>query len=125
MEIVHLCLPRPGTHLPNVPMTHMHPTPEPHAFGVQSGAMKAPMPNFVTEPTKLPCGALFVAVIGTICSALTAVIPGELHLQVGLSLFGIGTHCYLVQHGPLYYTQGFGTTCTALLTNLRTEFPET
>ena len=58
----------------------MHPTPEPRALDMQSGAMKAPVPNLVTEPTKFPCGALFVAVVGIIRMALTAVVLGEPHL---------------------------------------------
>ena len=125
MEVVYLCLPRPRTHLPNVSVTHMHPTPEPRALDMRSGAVKAPVPDLVTKPTKLPCGALFIAVVGIIWTALTAVVSGEPHFWVGPSLFGISMHCHLVQHGPLHQTWGFGTACTALLTNLRTEFPET
>ena len=91
---------------------------------MRSGAVKAPVPDFVTEPTKLPCGALFVAVVGIVYMALAAVVPGEPHFWAGLSLFGVRTHHHIVQHGPLHQTQGFGTACTAPLTNLRTEFPE-
>ena len=103
----------------------MHPTPEPRALDMRSGAVKAPVPDLVTKPTKLPCGALFIAVVSIVHTALTAVIPGEPHLRVGPSLFGIGAHRHLVQRGPLHQMRGFGTTCTAPLTNLRTEFPET
>ena len=87
--------------------------------------MKAPVPNLVIEPTKLPCGALFVAVVSIVCTALTAVVSGEPHFQTGPSLLGISVHCYLVQCRPLHQTRGFGTACTAPLINLRTEFPET
>ena len=106
-------------------MPHMYPAPESHALDMRSRAMEAPMPNLVTEPTELPCGTLFVAVVGIVCTALTAVISGEPHLQTGSSLFGISAHCYFVQHRPLHQTRGFRTACTALLTNLRTELPET
>ena len=74
----------------------MHPTPEPRALDMRSGAMEAPMPNLVTEPTKFPCRALFVAMVGIVRTALTAVVLGEPHLRVGPSLFGTGPHCYLV-----------------------------
>ena len=37
-------------------MAYMNPAPEPRALDMQSGAMEAPMPNLVTEPTELPCG---------------------------------------------------------------------
>ena len=57
-------------------MPHMYPAPEPCAFDVRSGAMEAPVPNLVTEPTEFPCGALFVAVVSIIRTALTAVITG-------------------------------------------------
>ena len=83
-------------------MPHMHPAPEPCAFDMWSGAMEAPMPNLVTEPTELPCGALFVAVVGIVHMALTAVVSGEPHLWTGSSLFEIGTHGYFVQRGPLH-----------------------
>ena len=102
----------------------MYPAPEPHALDMQSGAMEAPMSNLITEPTELPCGTLFVAVVDIIRMALTTVIPSEPHLWMGSSLFGIGVHCYIIQHRPLHYTRGSGTACTAPLTNLRTEFPE-
>ena len=124
MEIIHLCLPRPGTHFSNVPMPHMYPAPEPCALDMQSEAMKAPVPNLVTEPTKLPCGTLFIVVVGIVCMALATVVIGELHLWAGPSLFGISAHCYLIQRWPLHQARGSGTACTALLTNLRTEFPE-
>ena len=45
-------------------MPHMDPAPEPHALNMRSGAMEAPMPDLVTEPTELPCGTLFVAMVG-------------------------------------------------------------
>ena len=106
-------------------MPYMHPAPKPRALDMRSGAMEAPMPNLITEPTELPSGALFVTVISIVRMALTAVVTGEPHFWVGPSLFGISMHCHLVQHGPLHQTRGFGTACTALLTNLRTEFPET
>ena len=124
-EIVHLHLPRPGTHFPNVPVTHMYPTPKPRAFDVRSGAMEAPMPDLVTEPTELSCGTLFVTVVGVVCSALTAIVAGEPHLWAGPGLLGISACCYLVQRWSLHYMRGSGTTCTSPLTNLRTEFPET
>ena len=103
----------------------MNPAPEPHALDMRSGAMEAPMPNFITEPTELPCGTLLVAVVGIICTALTAIVTGEPHLRTGPSLLGASAHCYLVQRWPLHQMQGFGTACTAPLINLRTEFPET
>ena len=92
---------------------------------MQSGAMKAPVPNLVTEPTKFSCGTLFIAMVGIVRMALAVVVMGEPHLWAGPSLFGISVHCYLVQHWPLHQAWGSGTACTALLTNLRTEFPET
>ena len=61
-------------------MAYMNPAPEPRALNMRSGAMKAPMPNLVTEPTELPCGALLVAMVGIIHTALTAVVTGEPHL---------------------------------------------
>ena len=77
-------------------MPYVHPAPEPHAFDMRSRAMKAPMSNLITEPTKLPGGTLFVTVIGIVRTALTAIVMGEPHLWTGPSLFGIGMHCYLV-----------------------------
>ena len=106
-------------------MAYMNPTPEPRALDMRSGAMEAPVPNLVAEPTELPCGTLFVTVVGIVRAALTTIVAGEPHLRVGSSLFGAGTHCYLVQHWPLHCARGFGTACTAPLTNPRTELPET
>jgi hypothetical protein len=106
-------------------MPHMHPAPESRALDMRSRAMEAPVPDLITEPTELPCGTLFIAVVGIVRTALTAVITGESHLWVGLSLFGISARCYLVQCWPLCQAWGSGTTCTAPLTNLRTEFLET
>ena len=106
-------------------MTHMNPAPESRALDMRSGAVEAPMPDLVTEPTKLPCGALLVAVIGIVRTALTAVVTGEPHLRASSCLFRIGTHRNFVQRRPFLQTRGFGTACTAPLTNLRTEFPET
>ena len=103
----------------------MDPAPEPRAFDMRSGAMEAPMPDLVTEPTELPCGTLFVTVVGIIHTALTAVVTGELHLRASPRLFWISAHRDFVQCGPFLQTRGFGTACTAPLTNLRTEFPET
>ena len=102
----------------------MNPAPEPRALDVRSGAMEAPMPNLVTEPTEFPCGTLLVAMVGIIRTALTAVVAGEPHLWASPSLLWISAHGYFVQRGPLHQTWGFGTACTAPLTNLRTEFPE-
>ena len=124
-EIVHFCLPRPGAHFPNMPMAYMNPAPEPHALDMWSGAMEAPMPDLITEPTEFPCRALFVAVVGIIYSALAAVVTGEPHFRTSPRLFRISAHCDVVQRGPFLQTRGFGTACTAPLTNLRTEFPET
>ena len=106
-------------------MPYMYPAPEPRALDMRSEAVKAPMPDLVTEPTKFPCGALFITVVGIIHTALTAVVLGEPHLWTGSSLFWIDTHRHFVQCGPLYCAWGFGTAWTAPLTNLRTEFPET
>ena len=103
----------------------MDPAPESRALDMRRGAVEAPMPDLVTEPTKLPCGALLVAVIGIVRTALTAVVAGEPHLWPSLGLFGISAHGDFVQRRPLHQTRGFGTACTAPLTNLRTEFPET
>ena len=75
----------------------MHPTPEPCALDMWSGAMEAPVPNLVAEPTELPCGTLFVAVVSIVHSALAAIIPGEPHLRAGPSLFGTGACGYFVQ----------------------------
>ena len=83
-------------------MPHMDPTPEPHALNMRSGAMEAPMPDLVTEPTKLPCGTLFVAMVGIIHTALTAVVTGEPHFRAGSSLFQTSMHCYFVQRWPLH-----------------------
>ena len=80
----------------------MNPAPEPRALDMWSGAMEAPMPNLITEPTELPRGALFIAVIGIIRTALTAIILGEPHLRAGPSLLGTGAHCHLIQYGPLH-----------------------
>ena len=106
-------------------MAHMNPAPEPRALDMQSGAMEAPMPDLVTEPTDFPCGTLLITVVGIIRTALTAVVAGEPHLRASPSHFRTSAHCYFVQRGSLHQTRGFGTTCTAPLTNLRTEFPET
>ena len=106
-------------------MAYMNPAPEPHALDMRSGAVEAPMPNLITEPTEFPCGTLLVAMVGIIRTALTTVVTGEPHLQTSPCLFRISAHCNFVQRGPLHQTRGFGTACTALLTNLRTEFPET
>jgi hypothetical protein len=103
----------------------MNPAPEPRAFDMRSRAVEAPVPNLITEPTELPCGTLLVAMVGIICTAFTAIVAGEPHLWVGSGLFRTSAHCYLIQCWPLHWAQGFGTTCTAPLTNLRTEFPET
>ena len=103
----------------------MNPAPEPCALDMWSGAMEAPMPDLVTEPTEFPCGTLLVAMVGIVHSALTTVVTGEPHLRAGPSLFRTSAHCYFVQHGSLHQTRGFGTACTAPLTNLRTELPET
>ena len=83
-------------------MTHMHPAPELRAFDMQSETVKAPVSHLITKPTELPCGTLFVTVVGIVCTTLTTIVSGELHLQMGPSLFGIDTHCYLIQHGPLH-----------------------
>ena len=106
-------------------MPHMDPTPEPHALNMRSGAMEAPMPDLVTEPTELPCGALFIAVVSIIHTALTAVVMGEPHLRAGFSLLRTSTHCYFIQRWPLHWARGSRTACTTPLTNLRTELPET
>ena len=106
-------------------MAYMNPTPEPRALDMRSGAMEAPMSDLVTEPTEFPCGTLLITVVGIIRTALTAVVTGEPHLWASPSLFRTSTHCYFVQCGSFHQTRGFGTTCTAPLTNLRTEFPET
>ena len=103
----------------------MNPAPEPRALDMRSGAMEAPMPDLVTEPTEFPCGALLVAMVGIVHTALTAVVTGEPHLWASPSLLRTSTHCHFVQRGSLRQTRGFGTPCTAPLTNLRTEFPET
>ena len=103
----------------------MNPAPEPRALDVRSRAVEAPMPDLITEPTEFPCGTLFVTVVGIIRTALTAVVAGEPHLRPSLGLFGISAHSDFVQRRPLHQTRGFGTACTAPLTNLRTEFPET
>jgi hypothetical protein len=124
-KIVHLRFPRPRTHLPNVPVTYVNPTPEPHALDMRSGAVEAPMPDLITEPTELPCGTLFVAMVGIIRTALTAVVTGEPHLRASPSLLWTSMHGYFVQCGPLHQARGSGTACTTPLTNLRTEFPET
>ena len=63
--------------------------------------MEAPMPNLVTEPTKLPCGALFVAVVSIVRTALTAVEVGELYLWVSLGLLGNRMHGHLIKCWPL------------------------
>ena len=101
-EIVHLRLPGPGTHLPNVPVAYMNPAPEPRAFDMWSGAMEAPMPDLVAEPTEFPCGTLLITVVGIIRMALTAVVMGESHLWADSGLFWTSTHCYLVQCWPLH-----------------------
>ena len=106
-------------------MAHMNPAPEPRALDMRSGAVEAPMPDLITEPTELPCGTLLIAMVGIIHSALTTVVTGEPHLQTSPCLFRTSTHCDFVQRGSLHQTRGFGTACTAPLTNLRTEFPET
>ena len=103
----------------------MNPTPEPRAFDMRSRAIEAPMPDLVTEPTELPCGTLLVTVVGIIRTALTTIVTGEPHLWTSPRLFWISAHCDFVQRRPLHQTQGFGAACTAPLTNLRTEFPET
>ena len=103
----------------------MNPAPEPHALDMWSGAMEAPMSNLIAEPTELPCGALFITVVGIVRTALTTVVTGEPHFWAGPGLLGTSTHCYFVQCWSLQRTWGFGTTCTAPLTNLRTELPET
>ena len=79
-KIVHLCLLRPGTHLPNVPMPYVYPAPESHALNMQSKAMKAPMPDLITEITEFSCEALLITVVCIVHAALTVVKVGELHL---------------------------------------------
>ena len=103
----------------------MDPAPEPRALDMRSGAVEAPMPDLVTEPTELPCGTLLIAMVGIICSALATIVTSEPHFRASPCLFRISAHCNFVQRGPLHQTWGFGTACTAPLTNLRTEFPET
>ena len=83
-------------------MTHMHPAPESRAFDMQSGTVKAPVSHLITEPTELPCGTLFVTVVGIVRTTLTTIVSGEPHLQTGPSLFGIDTHRYLIQCRPLH-----------------------
>ena len=124
LEVVYLCLSRPRTHFPNVPMPYMHPTPEPCALDMQSRAMEAPMPDLVAEPTEFPCGTLLITVVGIIHTALAAIKSGEPHLWASSSLFGTGAHGYFIQRRPLHQARGAGIACTAPLTNLRTEFPE-
>ena len=80
----------------------MNPAPEPRALDMRSRAVKAPMPDLVTEPTEFPCGTLFVAVVGIIRTALTAVVAGESHFRPSPSLFGISAHCDFVQRRPLH-----------------------
>ena len=106
-------------------MAYVNPAPEPRALNMRSGAVEATMPDLVTEPTEFPCGTLFIAVVGIIHTALTAVVTGEPHLWTSPSLFWTSAHRYFVQRRSLHYAWGFRTTCTAPLTNLRTEFPET
>ena len=106
-------------------MAHVNPAPEPRALDMRSRAMEAPMPDLVTEPTEFPCGTLLITMVGIIRTALTAVITGEPHLRASPSLLWTSAHCYFVQCGSLHQARGFGTACTAPLTNLRTEFPET
>ena len=77
-------------------MPYMHPAPEPRAFNMRSGAMKAPMPDLVTEPTEFPRGALFVTVIGIICTALAAVVTGQPHFWMRSNLLG-AAHGYFIQ----------------------------
>ena len=124
MKVVHLCFPRPGAHLPNVPMAHMYPTPEPHALDMWSGAMETLVPDLITEPTEFSCGTLLIEMVSIVCMALAAIVTGEPHLRAGPSLFGISMHCHLVQRWPLHQMRWFRTACTALLTNFRTELPE-
>ena len=67
-------------------MLYMYPTSEPCAFDMRSGAVEAPMPNLITEPTEFPCGALFITVVSIICTALAAVVMGEPHFWAHLGL---------------------------------------
>ena len=83
-------------------MPYMHPAPKPRALDMRSGAMEAPMPNLVAEPTDLSCGTLLVTVVGIVHAALAAIVPGKPHLRMSLSLFWSGVHHYLVQRGPLH-----------------------
>ena len=74
----------------------MNPTPEPCALNMRSGAMEAPMPDLITEPTELPCGTLLVTMVGIIRTALTTIVAGESHLRMSPRLFWISVHCDFV-----------------------------
>ena len=78
----------------------MHPTPEPRALDMRSGAVEAPMPNLVTEPTEFPCEALFIAVVSIVRMALATVVLGESHLQARSGLLG-AMHSHFIQGWPL------------------------
>ena len=73
-------------------MAYMNPASEPRAFDVRSGAMEAPMPDLIAEPTELPCGTLLVAMVGIIRPALTTIVAGEPHLRASPCLFRISPH---------------------------------
>ena len=79
----------------------MDPAPKPCALDMQSEAVEAPMTNLVTEPTELPHGTLFIAMVSIVYMALTAVKMGKLHLGAHFSLFGMQMHCHLIERQSL------------------------
>ena len=80
----------------------MNPAPEPRALDMRSRAVKAPMPDLITEHTELPCGTLLIAMVGIIRSALTTVVTGEPHFRARPCFLWTGAHRDFVQRGPLH-----------------------
>ena len=80
-------------------MPHMYPTSKPRALDMESGAVEAPMPDLVTEPTEFPCGALFIAMVSIVRTALATVVSGKPHFWVCSGLLG-ATHSHFIQGWP-------------------------
>ena len=83
-----------------MPMSHMHPTPEPHALNMWSEAVEASMPDLVTEPIEFPCGTLFITMVSIVHAALATVVMSEPYLQVHPSLLS-ATYGHFIQGQPL------------------------
>ena len=85
---------RPGTYVSYVPMSDVDPAAIPCALDMGCGAVVTPVPLLVTPATDPPCGASFIVMVSADLTALTAVMPGQLHRL--LLLLSPDLHCSML-----------------------------